>query len=123
MPITFELRENGHVIYYKLVDPWALDEYVRLAPQEKAVWDAATHPIHHLVNALETKNMPSGVFKTRTAPIFTHPQRGYLAVVETALETQLFAEALTKTARYDRAKFFSTEAQAWDFLHKIIENE
>jgi len=123
MPIKFEIRENGHVIYALGCDPISLADYEANVQYDIAHRDSVPFRVHSLINLSQVHKMPNGVLSIRNSPSFRHPRAGSIAMVGTNTMLHLFAETLMRLANFPPPKFFKTEDEAWDYLHQIIRAE
>jgi hypothetical protein len=126
MPITVELRENGHIIYAVFSHPYTLQEAVDNREKEKRLRDQGSGVIHLLLNLSKSGRPPNGVLKVaRDGPSFVHPTRGKIAIVGASFFSRMIVEMASKLARrrFENIQFFDTEDQAWAFLRKLIAEE
>jgi hypothetical protein len=123
MPLIVEFRENGRVVYYKVISPWTMSDYFAAAAKEKAHRDATPEIVHHFVNASQVYDFPPGSVQVRNAPVFTHPRSGQVVVVGANTFARAFADMIFKFTRKHRVKFFNTEEEGWTYLRELIANE
>jgi hypothetical protein len=126
MPITVELREDGHVIYSVFSYPYSLEEAVAGREKEKAFRDKGSGVIHTFLNLSASGKPPSGVLKVaREGPSFIHPTRGKIVIVGASFFSQTIVQMASKLARrrFENISFFQTEDQAWKFLRELITQE
>src|SRR5258708_37810750 len=121
MPISMQQHDNGRILHYIYTDTWGMRDLEALRPQEKKLFDQATHKIHVLVDAHAIRSAPPGIFKERKHVIVTHPNSGFIAVVGAPALIQVLSHQLFKLAHYERVRFFSVaeEPQAWDYLRSL----
>jgi hypothetical protein len=126
MPITVELRENGHVIYAVFAFPYTLQDAIDNREKEKALRDKGCGMIHSLLNMSAGGKPPNGVLKVaREGPSFIHPTRGKIAIVGASFFSQTIVQMASKLARrrFENIHFFQSEEQAWTFLREQIAQE
>jgi hypothetical protein len=123
LPATVELREDGHVIYFMVTEPWTLDDLIAVN-QKAAIWvEYADHTVHLLGNAERIEQMPDGIMSIhRVAPV-SHPNSGYVAIVGASALVKSFTIDVLRLANFSRLKFFDEEDSAWAFLRDTIEQE
>ncbi len=123
MPVTQVLEENGRILRVTFTDPWSADEMVAAFEESNRYLDAATKPIHVLVDATQAIRTTPGALRAREAPVLRHPMGGELAVFGMNLAGRILAETALRLARFKRAQFFETEAEARAHLNKLIAEE
>jgi hypothetical protein len=121
MPITYELRENGHVIYSRLLDPLPIDEFKAGFIVQQQYLDQAPHKLHVLIDITQHKSPPrNAIPSARQAPIWRHPNSGEIAIVGASTLMQAMSSAISRLTHFDRLTIFKTEAEAWDYLRRVI---
>lgn len=123
MPVTLELRADGHVLVYTFKGRWSVNEVVALFPEEKRLRDSASHTVHALVDARASRNIPAGLTNLRHGPGPNHPTSGYVAFVGVAPLQRRLVTAIYRLIRFERFKFFDTEEEAWVFLNGLVAAE
>jgi hypothetical protein len=119
-----EIRENGHVAYYRLTDPWETSDLTALYPQDIRFRDSVNHLVHTFMNVSSVRRVPSNVMRARLgAPAFIHPNSGQLIMVGAQSFPKTVAQTIFRVAHYDRAKFFDTEEEGWNYLRQFINAE
>lgn len=123
MPVTLDLRENGHVIYLIITDPWSIQDVASLQGQNRAYLDASSHRVHTLVS-IRSQHVPSGIFSARPSrPGLANPHSGQIVIVGAPTFLKVIAETMFKIAHYTRSSFFDTEEQVWTYLRHLITEE
>jgi hypothetical protein len=124
MPVTMELKENGHVAYYLFTEPWQTSDLTSLYPQDIAHRNNVDFLVHTFMTLRNIRNIPIDIISARRgAPAFTHPKSGQLVMVGAQLLARRTAEMIFRLAHYQRARFFDTEEQGWAYLRQIIAAE
>jgi len=124
MPITMQLRENGHVAHYVLTDPWETADLVRLYPQGLAYRKSVPYPVHTLMDISAVQRVPSNILAARRgAPAFVYPNSGEVVMVGAHGFPQKIAEMIFKLAHYERVRFFDTEIEGWNYLRQVLDQE
>jgi len=123
MPVTQELIENGRILLVTFSDPWTAQEMVSLFPETRRFYDAATQPIHILIDARRSKMPAPNTLRAREAPALKHPMSGSAAVVGVNAIARAVGEMAFKLARFDRAAFFDTYEEGLAFLRARIAEE
>lgn len=126
MPVETELRENGQVIYFKISDPWTLDDLFKGFAQSTAQRDSVraqdpTRRVHSLVDLTLTKQAPPNVLKGRKLPGLTHPTRGEIVFAVKDAFPRSIGETMLKLMHAD-GHFFDTLDEAWGYLRTILQN-
>jgi hypothetical protein len=122
MPVTMELRENGHVAYYHFSEPWQTTDLTSLYPRDIAHRDSVNFLVHTFMNVSTIKNIPIDIIRARQgAPAFTHRRSGQLVMVGAKMLARRSAEMIFRLAHYERAKFFDTEEQGLAYIRQFIE--
>lgn len=124
MPITFELREDNHVIYSVVSEPLNVEELNDSVGGQLPVYDDSPYKVHQLVNVIGVTHLPSGILGVRRdSPTFQHPNRGQLVIVGAHGFVRNVADILMKIAHFDSVKFFKDESEGWEYLRKVIADE
>ncbi|PJF35622.1 MAG: hypothetical protein CUN49_09625 [Candidatus Thermofonsia Clade 1 bacterium] len=123
MPITQKFEANGRIVCVKMADPWTVDEMLAAFKEAERHLEAATKPIHMLVDMREAVRTTHGALRAREAPVLRHPMGGEIAVFGINLAGRILAETVLRLARFQRAHFFETEAEARAYLNKLIAEE
>ncbi len=123
MPTKVELRENGRVLHYIFTEPWTLKDMEEAAAKARTYYDAADRKLHVLFDARAISSLPSGLLRARNNPDMRHPNSGHIAVVGASTVLQVIAETILRITRFQRARFFQSEDEAWAYLRRIIAEE
>ncbi|MFN7210689.1 MAG: hypothetical protein ACK4P1_09910 [Aggregatilineales bacterium] len=123
MTITVALELNGRILRVTFVDPWNVDEMMEAFAESERHLDAATQTLHMLVDMSQAVRTTHGALRAREAPILRHPMGGEIAVFGVNLSGRILAETVLRLARFKRAHFFETEAEARAHLNKLIAEE
>src|SRR4051812_44914277 len=106
MPVTMELRNDGHVAYYELTDPWIAPDLTSLYPADIHYRDSVPFPVHTVMNVTNAHKVPHNVISVRqNAPAFTHHNTGQLVMIGAHSFVRTMAEMIFRLAHYQRAKF------------------
>src|SRR5258708_12563398 len=81
MPVETQLLEDGHVSYFKINDPWTLEELFQGFAQATALRDSIQQKfpnrrVHSLIDLMLTNSAPPGVMQGRKLPALGHATRG-----------------------------------------------
>jgi hypothetical protein len=125
MPVESDLREDGQVSYFKLTDPWTLEELFKGFAQATALRDSIhekypNRKVHTLLDMMATKTAPPGVMKGRKMPSMGHPTRGEMVVAVKHEFPRTIVQAMLKVMHAD-AHFVESIDEAWDYLHGVIQ--
>jgi hypothetical protein len=123
MPVTLELRADGHVLVYTFRGRWNVSEVMALFPEEKHYRDKASHIVHALVDVQESRNIPAGLINLRHGPGPGHPRAGYVVFVGAPPMGRPLITAIYRVMRFERFRFFDTAEEAWAFLNRLILTE
>ena len=123
MPVTFELQENGSLMYWKLEDPWTLPELIGYYKQAESIFDNAPHMVHSLVDVQHVRQIPGGVLSARHAKTWHHPRSGQTVIVGATPLIKAMVETLFQLVRFNRVRFFNDEVEARNYLLRLIEQE
>ena|SRR5579871_5238601 len=123
MPVTFELQENGWLMYFKIADPWKMIDLVTYYKQTEAIFDSATHSVHSLVDVQHARQLPAGVLSVRHVKTWHHPRSGQTAIIGASPLARSMLETIFQLARFNRARFFVNEADARQYLLGLINLE
>jgi hypothetical protein len=118
-----ELIEDGRVFHYIFSDPWKIEDFMATFSQAETILNKATTPIHGIVNLYATAKDPIGVLNIRKHPSFSHAMSGYTVFCEASPLARRVTEAALRVARFNRMKFFNTEAEGMAFLHEVMAHE
>ncbi len=124
MPVTLEIRENGHVAYYVLADPWETTDLLSLYPKDIEYRSSVNHLVHTVMNISKVVRVPRNILRARSgAPAFVHPNSGQLVMIGAQTFPKLMAETIFRLAHYERAKFFDTKEEGWAYIRQFIDKE
>jgi hypothetical protein len=119
-----EIYESGHIIYYKFADPWTVAEAVATFDKDKIHRDSVNFKVHTLINLCDMHAVPPKILSVRFgSPALSHPNSGHIAVFGAQPIVRTFADAVLLLTHFDRAKFFSTEDEAWAYIRQIMAKE
>jgi len=123
MPVTMDIREDGHVIYYKVEDPWTVFDFTRHFPEDEAHRGSAGFPVHVLVDMSKARQIPPGVFHLRKKALASHPGTGVTMIIGAGAYAQRIAEIVFRLAHNEKTRFVESEAQAWAYVKRAIASE
>jgi hypothetical protein len=128
MPVRFETRENGRIVYLTFVDPWNISELLDcfnedLAHRNKFMTEYPGKKIHTVVDVRQTKDIARGTLRLRAAPALKHPTAGQNVGVGANAFLRSVSDILQRLAGKDQAKFFATEEEAMRYLQEEIAKE
>jgi hypothetical protein len=121
MPSTMEMREDGHVLFIRITDPWSVEEFANQSyGPTQAYYDKAEHLVHTII-CLDAKKTPDHLLKGRRgAPALSHPNAGQLVIVGASPLLRSLIEVMYKLSGFTRGEFFANEDEAWRYLRQII---
>jgi hypothetical protein len=122
MPVKQELIENGRILQVTFTDPWTVGEMTTLFPQAKEYYDKAPQKIHMLVD-MQSRYGSQGALRARQAPGLFHRNSGQIAVAGANALARSLGEAVFRVARFNRARFFDSQADALTYLRQVIASE
>jgi hypothetical protein len=120
MGATFELREQDRIIYFLYEEPWSVDDIKRVNDEAILFLDKATEDMHILINVERIRHIPSGILRARNVPTMSHPRCAHIVICGASTFVRSLSETIFKVTRYEKAKFFNTEAEAMKFLREAI---
>jgi hypothetical protein len=124
MPVTVELRENGHIVYLKFTDPWSIANLTAAYKEELPFYDNAAFKVHSLLDLTQAHRLPPGMMNGRQgSPALFHANRGVIVVIGANRFMQALANTSAKIVRYDGFRFFEKLDEGWDFLRGVIAGE
>jgi len=123
MPVTFELQENGTVMYWKIEDPWKLSELLMYYKQAETIFNNSSHVIHSLVDVRYARQKPAGVLSARHSTTWHHPRSGQTAIVGASPVVKVMVETIFQLVRFNRARFFDSEVEARNYLLMLVAQE
>ncbi len=123
MGAKFEVRENNRIIYFYYDEPWSVDDIKRVNDDAIVYLDKATVDMHILINVEKIRQIPSGILRARNVPTMSHPRCAHIVICGASTFVRSLSETIFKVTRYEKAKFFTTEAEAMKFLQDAITNE
>lgn len=123
MPVIFELQENGWLMYFKIADPWKMIELVTYYKQTETIFDSASHTVHSLVDVRYARQLPAGVLSVRHVKTWHHPRSGQTAIIGAAPLARAMLDTIFQLTRFNRARFFDSEADARQYLSGLIDQE
>ena len=123
MPITFELQENGTVLYWKIEDPWKIGGLLIYYKQTETIFNNSSHMVHSLVDVRHARRVPAGTLSARFATTWHHPRSGQTAVIGASPLIKAMIETIFQLVHFDRVHFFDSEAEARSYLLGLIAQE
>ena len=124
MPITMDLRENEHVLYYALSDPWSFRDLLALYDRNRAIRDQHPHKIHVVANLTATRHVPKDIMSTRGfSPDAVHPRAGLVLMVGPSEFIARIIELTSRLLRTNKIQVVSSEEQAWARIREVIAKE
>src|SRR5689334_1079924 len=119
MPVETELVEDGHVGYFKISDPWTLEELFQGFVQATAYRDKIheSHPnrrVHTLIDLMMTNAAPPGVMQGRKLPSLSHATRGEIVFAVKNEFPRSIGKAMLKVMRAE-GQFFDSLEEAWAY--------
>jgi hypothetical protein len=100
MPITQTLEAHGRILRIVLSDPWTVKEMLAAFKETERYLDAATKPLHLLVDMKSAVQTVPGAIRAREAPVLRHPMGGEVAIFGASLAGRILVEAVLKLARF-----------------------
>ncbi len=123
MPVRQEIQENGHLIAYRISDPWQIDDLIKFFPEDRVYRSTARHKVHTLVDVQTMRYVPPGAIRTRFAPALIHPNSGEFVVVGITPRVHQVLRIILRLARFERVQVFQHEEAARSFLRGVIASE
>ena len=124
MPVSMEIRENGHVIYFLVTDPWQVSELAPLYAEENSYRDTVNFKVHTFLNFSQVNHIPTQIMSAkRGAPDPTHPSSGVIILVGAKSFVKIMLEVILRLTHFERVRLFDTEAEGWAFTRQIIAEE
>jgi hypothetical protein len=124
MPISMNLRENGHVFHLVFTNPWNSEELLNHYEQEARLLDSSPFRIHSMVDVRESRAMASGALQiARHRGRIEHPRRGIVVILGASNFRRNLMEMVFRMARFNRVRYFVSESDAWVYLRQVIQNE
>ncbi|MEP7285537.1 MAG: hypothetical protein ABI947_07195 [Chloroflexota bacterium] len=124
MPVTFDLREDGHVAYYTVTDPWTKDEFVAHYPLDIAHRTSVKYPVHWVLDFQGTGTMPPGILRARdNSPLLLYPKTGDFLIVGGSYFVRTIAETILRLLRFNNGHFFRNDTEAWVYLRTLLAKE
>ncbi len=121
VPIKFDIRENGWVIYLLLTDPWTVEEMWPYVEMNRLHREQCMHPVHSFYNLIGNRRLPPNVLRLRHgSPDLVHPRSGQVILIGANPTVGSVIEVIFRLARFNRFKFFSTEEEGWAYLQVLI---
>ena len=127
MPVETELRDEGHVNYFRISDPWTLDDLFGGFAQAQQARDAiyqqkGPRQVHTLVDLMGVREVPPGVLQGRRFPSRTHATRGAIVVAVANSYARNIAETILRTTQ-TQGVFFESLDEAWAYIRQLINAE
>ena len=123
MPVTMDLRENGHVLYVVVSDPWNMADIERITGETGGGIRLSSHPIHMLVNVQRARHIPKGLLTNARNPVFRLPTMGQFVIVGSTPLLRGITQTVFRIAGFRRGHFFDSEGQALAYLRQVIAGE
>jgi hypothetical protein len=123
MPVHHTVYQDKHVFHLKFVDPWSMDELLRLNRIASDYKSTVHYKVHAIIDATGIKRLPNDIFQAHTAPNFRHPNSGALLLIGANTLVRTITVLVHKLASGEGTYFFETEAEAWVQLEAILAAE
>jgi len=120
MGAKFELREQNKIIYFLYEEPWSVDDIKRVNDEAMVYLDKSKEDMHILINVERIRQIPSGILRARNVPTMSHPRCAHIVICGASTFVRSLSETIFKVTRYEKARFFTTEAEAMRFLQESI---
>ena len=127
MPVETQLLEDGHVSYFKINDPWTLEELFQGFAQATALRDSIQQKfpnrrVHSLIDLMLTNSAPPGVMQGRKLPALGHATRGEIVFAVKNEFPRSIGKAMLKIMHAE-GHFFDSLDEAWAYLRAVIKSE
>ena len=110
MPATLDVREEGRVLVFTLIDPWELSDLIPLGMRSRMHMDRASDKIYRVYDVRGTKHIPAGMAQARSLISFRHNRSAELITIGSSAIAGHFASE----------KHFDHEDEAWTYLRKLL---
>lgn len=120
MVAKLELREDNKIIYFLYEEPWSVEDIHRVNQEAMDYLNQASEDMHILINVERIRQIPSGILRARNVPTMSHPRCAHIVICGASTFVRSLSETIFKVTRYEKAKFFNTEAEAMNFLKDAI---
>ncbi len=120
MPLHKEFRENGHVVYIVVDDPWSAQDLHQSHAEDGCYFKEVKHTVHVFLH-LKSRRVPDRLFGTwKTAPMLSHRGSGQMIVVGASPELRHLIEGMFELTNYSRGHFFETEEEGWQYMREVL---
>jgi len=123
MPIELRMIHGNRVAHYIFSDPWQIQDMQTIQNEIMPHLDAATGPVHALVDLTRARQAPVGMLQTRTHPSFKHKNRGYIVLAGPSLLITRIAEIGFKLIGYSDVRFFENAEDGMAFIERLLAAE
>src|SRR5258708_22542390 len=120
MPVLMEMQEDGHIMFWRVADPWTVKELKDHYAQAKAFFDAAPFMVHALVDLRDAHRVPTDVLSARHSSTWNHPKSGQTAIIGASGIVKMTIETAFRIVQFTRVRFFDTESDARSYSHQLI---
>lgn len=124
MPIRMELRENDHVMYYQVTDPWRFDEALAAYKLNNDLRNQHSHTIHTIANLSATRHIPNDVLRLRLySPDLLHLRSGSVFLVGPSPFVKSIIDMIIRLLKTQKIHIVATEEDAWLAVRQLIESD
>jgi hypothetical protein len=118
MPVIIAPTTSANVLLQTISEPWTMADYMGIFAQAKSLLDAATHPLHWIVDLQGVMRDPAGVMRIREHPSFSHPNTGEIIFCIRQLNVRMVVQTAMKLSRFGRLHYVANVEEAWALLRQ-----
>jgi hypothetical protein len=122
MPISLELIDNGHILWFRIEGAWKTEDIAPAKEQTRGKFEEAKHPVHALVDLRRASvNLPLLMATQQVIGGEPLPNTGQIAIVGVPRMIRMLAEPILRaTASGEPISFFGTFEEAKRYLERFI---
>ena len=122
MPISVNLIENGHILWFQIEGAWKPEDIAPAKEKTQRIFKAAQHPIHPMIDLSHASvNLPLLKASNEVLGGEPLPNVGQIAVVGVPRLIRMVAEPILRASgNKDPLNFFNTVDDAKRFLRQHI---
>ncbi len=123
MPVERAMMEAGRVSYFRLTDPWTLDEIVE-AEDNGVFLKRVRAAVHTIVDVTGSQTLPTGVVRLYDVPTAPLKLPGYNVLVGASFRIKAIGRLFSHVTGNHKLIYVDTLDEAWAFIsHKMADIE
>ncbi len=108
MPVNMQIEQDGHILFFEMIEPWTLGELDSVTTEMKQHLDSVEHTVYIVSDSTNVRTVPKGILRQRNSPAVTHANSGGVFIATTSTLARTFTNTIFKVAGYHTVHFYPT---------------